>query len=969
MAKIGVEIDVTANAGDAAAKIGNLETLLKSAGKAAEQATLAGNSDKAREYGHLQQQVKTQYREEMSISRQVDTSYNRANTEADQATKRYEAATKAAEEAAQKAEELAAKKAEAEQKAAAATEAAEHARTAAIEAAERARAAATEEAAGAAIQAAEKAAQAAEAEAARKEQAAQKAAEAVKKAEAEAEKAATQTTDLANAALEAAEEAEAKKLALVEAAEAKKTALEEQAARIKQFALDTHERKSTLDQADIGEDREEKLKREQQLRLLRGMNRTLGLGSNAIGQAGSGNVAGGALDAAGGIADLVSALPKGALIGAAVVGGLAALAAGANKLSEQWEKVMQPSMALTASLGRLSDDADKNHATFQEVFAQATSRKALHGYKLEEGLALANQLAKMGVNPDKVISSEEKVFRYQRTTDADRNTLAQAVGLSQRYRGGEDVLGYALGGLKESGMQPGQYQEYLNATLRIFEEGLSRGVVKGFSEITRTQNMLAQLGSTWQGERGAEKIQRMEDAISGAGKLQSDYDVVMYRAAQQMSEANGGKGDYLSVTKILDQGLEAGNGKILEYIHKIVEGMVGKDDRGNVNRNSGVMQYMKMFSLNTEAAEKLWDGLAEGKLGNAKAILEDPKSRGVDDTPEGKLLAATEEIRKNVALWGADITPLKAAIVDGLAKLTSAMTGSRVLQSYKESNRDVLSNLGFMGNSLETWNQLFMQTYEDSDSQVDRNDNAIGDSAENAARAQRSMQMLSPEQQLRIGFDPVAHNRMMALFGEEGDFADDNKVNRFIQYLENIPGYADMQKDTARGIGLGSAFNDALERNNPLALAYAKSVKARYGSFIAFAQSDERKNAENYIGWHGNDGLTDKEVQEMIRHIMSSQGLSNIQESMAKTRYVESIKPFIQNTESSDYKELLSITEGNYPQLTHEKLAEIILPRMGYDTPGGMGITSDELKEIIQALRDLIPALSDASTLTFEIGG
>ena len=550
----------------------SLTAVFQDIGNATHQAALAGNRAQAREYGQLQNQVRQQYRDEIYAGEQTDKTYDNASREVAQAEEKKvstahaaaEAAQKAAE-AAQKAEIQANKQAEADKKAAEATQAAEKARAAASEATEKARIAAAETTENKQREILEKAVQAAEAEAERKEKAAQRAVEAAKKAaeaaqqaEDKHDEAEAQKKELAKAAEVAVQEAEAKKVALVEAAEAKKAALAEQTARIHKYTDEANQRKAAIDQSGAGLEPEQRIKQEQQVRFMRGINRFFGHGANVIGQAGSGNVAGAVLGATGGIGDFISQLPKGALIGGAVVGGLTALAAGANKLSEQWEKVMQPSMALTASLGKLSDDAKKNHATFQEVFARATDRSVLHGYKMEEGLNLANQLSKAGIASDSVIGGSEKVLRYQRLTDADRGSLANAVGLSERYRRGENVLGYAYGGVKASGMERGQYQEYLNATLRIFEEGLARGVVKGFADITRTQNMLGQLGDTWKGEKGAERIVQMEDAISGASNLESDYDVIMYQAARKMA---GEHADYIDVSKLLEQGL--GNGDIL----------------------------------------------------------------------------------------------------------------------------------------------------------------------------------------------------------------------------------------------------------------------------------------------------------------------------------------------------------------------------------------------------------------------
>ncbi|MDR1904602.1 MAG: hypothetical protein LBQ88_20245 [Treponema sp.] len=494
-----------------------------------------------------------------------------------------------------------------------------------------------------------------------------------------------------------------------------------------------------LEQGD--DEREKRLKQAQQIRLVRNLARFTSA-QNVIGSAGAGNVAGAALGAAGGIGDLISQLPKGALIGGAVVGGLAALAAGANKLSEQWEKVMQPSMGLAASLGRLGDDAEKNHAAFQEVFSRATDRRVLHGYKMEEGIALANQLSKTGIAADNVIGGEEQVFRYQRMTDADRGDLTRAVGYAGRYRNNENVLGYAFGGVKESGMQQGQYQEYLNATLRIFEEGLAKGVVKGFAEITRAQNMLAHLGDTWKGEQGAERIVRMEDAITGASNLQSDYDVIMFQAAAKMAQENGGKPGYLDISEITDQGITAGDGKILEYIHEIVKGISGGD-----TETEGII-YKKMFNLNTEAAKAIRDALngVDGKgLKDAQAVFEDPDSSGVDGTPEMRLLTATEGIRTDLANLGENVIGAKTGIVDAISKLTHIMAGDKTFAASTAKTMSVLSDVGLTGDRQLEIDKAFEKAYTTAEDQPDEDDNGKGDYAEQAETVQAALRGRLPK--------------------------------------------------------------------------------------------------------------------------------------------------------------------------------------------------------------------------------
>jgi hypothetical protein len=532
-----------------------------------------------------------------------------------------------------------------------------------------------------------------------------------------------------------------------------------------------------------GEERQKLLAQTRQMRLLRDVTRLMNL-QNVIGQAGAGNVAGAAIGAAGGVGELIGHIPKGALIGGAVVGGLAALAAGANKLSEQWEKVMQPSMGLAASLGRLGDDAEKNHAVFQEVFSRATDRRVLHGYRMEEGIELASRLSKSGMAADNVIGGEGTVLRYQRMTDADRGDLAKAVGYAGRYRNNENVLGYAFGGVKESGMQQGQYQEYLNATLRIFEEGLSKGVVKGFAEITRAQNMLAFLGDTWKGEQGAERILKMEDAITGAGGLQSDYDVIMYRAAQEMMKDDGTLGDsgnYLDVTSVLEQGITAGNGKILQYVHEVVKGIADTADEQ-------AMLYKRNFGLNTDAARALQQALAGGMLNEARAVFEDPSSKGIDETPEMKLLTSTEAIRADVANIGAWFTGPKANIVDAISKLTHIMAGDKTFAASAVATMDVLAHAGLTGDRQLKIDKAFERAYTAKD-QPDEDDNGEGDYAQRARTLQNDLAGLPVGYEYWSAMNPNnLVNQNLGRFTRAEDFTAEN-ARLAIEGIDYVKGF------------------------------------------------------------------------------------------------------------------------------------------------------------------------------------
>ncbi|MDR0720456.1 MAG: hypothetical protein LBF78_12535, partial [Treponema sp.] len=554
--------------------------------------------------------------------------------------------------------------------------------------------------------------------------------------------------------------------------------------------------------AENNEEQKSRMAQEQQTRFFRGLNRFFGAGQNVIGQAGSGNAAAAALSAAGGATDLlgmIKGLPAPVLAAAGIAAAIVGLGAAANKLSEQWEKVMQPSMGLAASLGELGGDAKRNSAVFKEVFNRATDSRILHGYSLEEGLQLATNLSQAGVRSEKVYQAENQVLGYQRATNADRGTLARATGYAHRYRNGENVLGYAYGGLEQSGMQTGQYQEYLNATLRIFEEGLSKGVVKGFAEITRTQNMLAQIGETWKGEAGLERRQNIDSAISGSYNLQSDYDVIMYRAAQDAASPGASHG---TTAKMLDQGIDGPKGdQLLRSIGKVIEQTVGKG-----NTEAGVMTTMRAFKLNYTAAEEFFNAITgrNPDFGKARDILKSPESLDVETTEE-KLLTVQQEIRRELSNFGSNFLEEKTGVLSGLQKITNLMSGERSFAASSVQTMDIMTRIGVTGDLARRAAGAFEKAYTKKD-QPDADANGLGDYGQNAKTIQDALVSLPPGTQYFLSSNPNnAVYTMLDRFKRAEDFTGENtqQALSIIQMVNGTVGRqspGDMQKDYLRGV-------------------------------------------------------------------------------------------------------------------------------------------------------------------------
>jgi hypothetical protein len=286
-------------------------------------------------------------------------------------------------------------------------------------------------------------------------------------------------------------------------------------------------------------------------------------------------------------------------------------------------------------------------------------------------------------------------------------------------------------------MQQGQYQEYLSATLRIFEEGLSKGVVKGFAEITRTQNMLATIGETWKGEAGLERRQGIDSAISGASNLENEHDVLLWRAAQSVIEKNGGNATRSNISKFLDQGIDGPDGdKFLREIGSMITEISDGDT------DTAILQTKGIFNLNETAAEEFFNAITGNNPNFSKArdVLKDPESLNVNTTEE-QLLSSTQEIVRAIANIGSNVLPLKESTVSGLSKIINLMAGDRTFAASSVKTMDIMTEIGVTGDRARKAGTAFEKAYT-AKNQPDSDGNGLGDYGENAKKIQEAMAAL-----------------------------------------------------------------------------------------------------------------------------------------------------------------------------------------------------------------------------------
>jgi hypothetical protein len=299
----------------------------------------------------------------------------------------------------------------------------------------------------------------------------------------------------------------------------------------------------------------------------------------------------------------------------------------------------------------------------------------------------------------------------------------------------------------------------------------------------------------------------------------------------------------------------------------------------------------------------------------------------------------------------------------------------RAFQSYKANNREVIKNLGFTDNEVSRVNRLFNEAYT-KENQPETNGNGMGDYGENAMAMQRSLEGLPIYVRYKIAMDPELQRSLFTEISRVEDFTEQN-LAAFQQRLESIEPLPYMAKSSAKGLRLGTrynnSFNEAIDRGDPYAMAYTQSVHERWsGRMPAYRESEEFRGVEDYIKRKGRDGLTSAEIQEMVRQAVSQDAqYRSIEEDAEKEnrgRFINDITiNRTQDHASPEYNEFMSILNGNHPQLTFDKMQEIIGPAMRGDSKEAGGfISNNEYRDIINAIRDLIPALRENTTTEIE---
>ena len=336
-----------------------------------------------------------------------------------------------------------------------------------------------------------------------------------------------------------------------------------------------------------------------------------------------------------------SALPYGEVVGAIInifSGILSQIpqigvkeAANSTAYAKLWDERKDQAMNLAALMG----SPDKVRGAF-DLAAEAAEK---FGYSAEEGMTAFKEAIQQGLNG----STIQEIFKYERSTGADRGALSSLANMSTRYGNG-DALGAAWVGLRATGMKTGQFTENLRAFERVISDGIQKGFIKSSEEVVKNFMMFAEMTKNnplWQGEQGAKRLLEMNAGLEQATGLQSASDIMAYRAMRNIMPSTK---DYVDVMAAMEQGVTP------DFFRKYMS--MTSDAEGG-NRAAIIERMRQTFGLNYTNARTLFEGHRDNKFGSMSTeefqkMMTDLKSLPNSDSAE---LRAAIDTQGTVKWW------------------------------------------------------------------------------------------------------------------------------------------------------------------------------------------------------------------------------------------------------------------------------------------------------------------------------
>jgi len=314
-----------------------------------------------------------------------------------------------------------------------------------------------------------------------------------------------------------------------------------------------------------------------------------------------------------------------------------------------WQQRSADAMSLNALMGNDAVIGDRNMV--REAFKEAANAAAKFGYSAEEGMDAMKKAAMQGLSKEDARKATEQVFDYERRTGADRGTLQSASLMASRYKT-RNILSAGWAGVQASGMDKGQYGEFLRGMQKVIEDGISKGFVRSADEVATSFAMLAQMTNNnplWQGENGARRLSDINAGLESATGLKSATDIRVFRAAKKIATDEGLGDSYWEAMKIMEAGLGGKYGTRL--LHETMKLNMAAEGGGIKDVGESVRQQFGFNYTLTDEFLKDWLPYKDKDSKDFASLWESHKAKYMNaplpdaSSPELEAAKISEEVR------------------------------------------------------------------------------------------------------------------------------------------------------------------------------------------------------------------------------------------------------------------------------------------------------------------------------------
>jgi len=348
--------------------------------------------------------------------------------------------------------------------------------------------------------------------------------------------------------------------------------------------------------------------------------------------------------------------------------------------AELWQQQSGDAMELAALRGSPNN--------IREAFKSSADASAAFGYSAEEGMEAMKEAARQGLNISAAEILSRQVFQYERSTGADRGTMRSLAAMSARYGGG-DALRSGWAGLHASGMQTGQYSEYLRGLQRVMEDGISKGFIRSSDQVARNLTMLSMMtdnDSLWQGENGVRRLTEINSGLENATGLQDSSQTIAFKAAMKIARETNQNATWGDAMELMEN---PGN-RFRDLFVEIDKQF--REVEGSGNTMGVVEHYRNLFGWNYTTARMVESQMANGMMPSDQVVRSGMSM--VSNIPNASsseldFARATQELRN---IW----TQEGQVFFDG--KLNEILAELRNARNPPETREDRGNNTGGGGN-------------------------------------------------------------------------------------------------------------------------------------------------------------------------------------------------------------------------------------------------------------------------------